>query len=165
MQSAWKLYYEISAARVESQRIQHQDMEAKSQRFTAVSGVLTGLLLTFLTPLKVVQGWVYVPAIVIAVSLLASAVCTLLVMKTRQLSVGPRLNDLKSEISNNGSKDHLGTHIFMYAGSEMHLASSQNERVLERKVRFLFWNTIATLSLLVASLPLIATAFLSHISS
>ena len=33
MQSAWKIYYEISTAQIESQRIQQQDLEARVPAF------------------------------------------------------------------------------------------------------------------------------------
>ena len=162
MVSPWQIYYEVAAKQVEAQRIQHQELEIKSQRLTAMAGILTGLIMTLLTPLGIVKGWLIAPAAAVAASMLASAIFTFLVMQARQFSIGPRLDELESEVRRHTpSADHSYTpHIVMYAGSAMHVATCENEPALVQKARYLTWNTIAVLILLVAALLLTAAAFI-----
>ena len=79
-------------------------------------------------------------------------------MRSRGFSVGPRLDDLEQEAERAVHFPDSEAHILRFAGSALHLAYCENEKQTARKVRLLLLNTIATVALVVATLPLIGAA-------
>lgn len=91
---AWDLYYEEAKRHVEVQDATHRDLETKAMRLTAGCVAITGLVVSFLTAKETAAGPLLfiIPASVSGVTVIASAVLTMLVLRPRCFLLSPDLD-------------------------------------------------------------------------
>lgn len=150
-----ELYYDVARANIQSQDAQHRDLETKSLRLTTASLAIVGLLVAMIQSEGKVAGWELIPATAVAITVVASIVLTFVALWTQDFHLNPKLDEFAGFMDEDEYADWDKDRWLKWVGRAICMAYHHNEAIIEKKACLIRWNQVATLVLLLASLPLV----------